>query len=715
MNTASRQQRKAPISQPESARPYWLWSVLATALFLRLFYFFELRRTPFYDNLLLDLAAYDGWGRRIAQGDWIGARVFYQDPLYPYFLGSIYSILGHRLAVVYLVQIFLGTLSCYLVYWIAKRLFGAPAGLLAGTMAAIYQPFIFYDVQIEKSFLATLLVLAACALLIRSLARPSLVAWFLAGLALGLLALVRGNYLLLVPIVLFAVVLSDNESRFVRRLRTAGFLLLGVTVVLFLTCLRNYVVGRDFVLTTAQAGQNFFIGNNPDNLTGMYRAPEFVRADPKFEEADFAKEAERLAERPLKPSEISSFWFGRALAIVREDPAGFLKLLGYKTALFWNSYEIPDNLDMYFFKRYSLLMRLWLPAFGLIASLAAAGMVLSAREWRRLWPLYIFVFGYFVSVVFFYIFARYRLPVVPFLMVFASRGLLGARGLLMRREFGKVTLLFLCVVAVAAAAHTPLLNAYNPSAIDNLGAILLRMRDLTGAEELFRQVLARRPDFADAHNNLGVSLLRMGDIAGALTEFREAIRLKPRLANSYVNLGLGLLRAGDREQARQIFGKALELDPSSADAHSGLGLLQREMGEDESALYSFRKAADLAPETPEIQNNLGIALLGRGELEEALQHLSTASRLKDDFAEAHYNRAICLERLNRKKEAVDSYRQAIAKRPDYAEAYNNLGNLLAETGDKSGAVGAYQNFLRHWKGDQRIREAVEGEIRKLNK
>src|SRR5437867_12470862 len=100
----------------------WFWTIMAFAFMLRIFYFVELRHSPFYANLILDLAAYDGWGQRIAKGDWLGTQVFYQDPLYSYFLGVIYFLFGHRLAVVYFTQIILGTLSCYLVYRVGKGL-----------------------------------------------------------------------------------------------------------------------------------------------------------------------------------------------------------------------------------------------------------------------------------------------------------------------------------------------------------------------------------------------------------------------------------------------------------------------------------------------------------------------------------------------------------------------------------------------------------------
>jgi Tfp pilus assembly protein PilF len=685
---------------------FWLPGILALAFALRLAYLIELRHTPFFDQLILDLAAYDSWAQDIARGDWSGSEVFYQDPLYPYFLAILYWVLGHRLTFVYLIQIVLGVITCYLVYWIGRRVFSPVAGLLAAGIAATYKPWIFYDVQIEKSFLAVFLICASCALLLRG-------AWLLAGLALGLAVLVRGNYLLLLPFVLSGILfLSDNDTYSVR-IRRAMSYGLGVASILTVTLVRNFTVAGDWVLTTSQVGQNFFIGNNPENLTGMYRPPEFVRSDPKFERLDFAREAERLAGRRLKPSEVSTFWFNRAVEFIAARPVDFLKLLAQKTALFWNYYEIPDNLDSYFFERYSRVMRLWLPGFGVVAPLGALGMVLCLPQWRRLWPLYFFAAGYFLSIIFFYIFARYRLPVVPFMMVFAGQAIYQLYSWIRRRNVRQLLYSAALLLLFTMGVHLPLVNAYNPAAVNNLGAVLLRMGKIEEAESLFRQVIARRPDFADGRNNLGVTLLRKGDIAQGLDQIREAIRLKPRHPNSYVNLGQALLLQQDTGGAMDAFVTAIRLDPASAEAAAGLGLVHRANGDQAAALEAFRKALDLDPQSGEIHNNLAIVLLARGEPAEALKHFDAAIQSRPGFSEAHYNRGICLERLGKKEEAAAAYRAALAARSDYAEAYNNLGNLLAESGDRRGAVEAYENFLRYWRGDEGVRQAVRQEINKL--
>ena len=59
--------------------------------------------------------------------------------------------------------------------------------------------------------------------------------------------------------------------------------------------------GGDWVLVTSQLGQNFYTGWHPGNPHGGYLVPDFVRRSPRFEEVDFAAEANRRAGRPLSP------------------------------------------------------------------------------------------------------------------------------------------------------------------------------------------------------------------------------------------------------------------------------------------------------------------------------------------------------------------------------------------------------------------------------
>src|SRR4051794_27261531 len=153
--------------------------IFMTALAVRLVHVWQMRATPFFSVLLGDSRGYDEWARRIAAGEWIGQDVFYQAPLYPYFLGVIYAVGGRHLLLVRIAQAVIGSASCVLLAMAAARLFPpaihhprAPevlarprAGVIAGLMLALYAPAVFFDGLLQKSVLDVLFVCAALALI----------------------------------------------------------------------------------------------------------------------------------------------------------------------------------------------------------------------------------------------------------------------------------------------------------------------------------------------------------------------------------------------------------------------------------------------------------------------------------------------------------------------------------------------------------------------
>src|SRR6266704_1719286 len=90
-------------------------AIFAVALAVRLVHLWQIRRAPFFTVLLGDSRAYDEWAQRLAGGDWIGHEVFYQAPLYPYFLGLVYGAAGRNLLVVRVCQAIIGSASCALL------------------------------------------------------------------------------------------------------------------------------------------------------------------------------------------------------------------------------------------------------------------------------------------------------------------------------------------------------------------------------------------------------------------------------------------------------------------------------------------------------------------------------------------------------------------------------------------------------------------------
>src|SRR6266545_5538320 len=87
-------------------------AIFGVALVVRLLHVWQIRAAPFFSVLMGDSRGYDEWARRIAGGDWFGHEVFYQAPLYPYLLGTLYSIAGRDLLIVRLGQAIIGSSAC---------------------------------------------------------------------------------------------------------------------------------------------------------------------------------------------------------------------------------------------------------------------------------------------------------------------------------------------------------------------------------------------------------------------------------------------------------------------------------------------------------------------------------------------------------------------------------------------------------------------------
>src|SRR5262245_60041509 len=143
---------------------WWLFGSVAVATALRVAHVLALRGTPWFDHLVVDPEYYDAWAQRIAAGEWMGDRVFYMDPLYPYVLALVYRIFGRDLLLARLANVACSAGSCALVGALGRRLGGTAAGLVAALGFALYKPDVFYVAEIDKTSLSIMLTAATLVL-----------------------------------------------------------------------------------------------------------------------------------------------------------------------------------------------------------------------------------------------------------------------------------------------------------------------------------------------------------------------------------------------------------------------------------------------------------------------------------------------------------------------------------------------------------------------
>src|SRR5262249_2929520 len=179
-------------------------------------------------------------------------------------------------------------------------------------------------------------------------------------------------------------------------------------------------------------------------------------------------------------------------------PGAWLKLMARKAALVWNRTEWLDTESQESYEEYSWLLRAGaiVGNFGVLVPLAAAGVWVTWGDRRRLWVLYVMTLAYAASVVLFYIYARYRFPMVPFLILFASAGIVALAAA------RRTTLPFAAAVAaVAVFVNWPLLPTDLMRAIteNNLGAALFDEKRADEAVAHYERAIAIRADYAPAH------------------------------------------------------------------------------------------------------------------------------------------------------------------------------------------------------------------------
>jgi Flp pilus assembly protein TadD/4-amino-4-deoxy-L-arabinose transferase-like glycosyltransferase len=609
-------------------------AVLALGLGLRLANLVDVSDSPFFTRPVIDGQVYDNWAMAIVSGD-LPREPFYQDPLYPYFLALIYRVFGHSYLTVYLIQLLLGVGLLLLIYDTARRLFDRRAAIVAALIAALYKPFIFYESQIEKTALAVFLVGLFIWMLVRALGSSRLLWPLFSGITLGLAVLTRGNVLLFAPLLPVAVYLAAIRTQPGRRFLAAGLSLAGVLLVVAPVSARNSVLARGFVLTTTQAGQNLYIGNSPYNTTGQYAAPPWVRPNPEFEQADFAEYAHKSAGRELSPMQVSQFYVRAAVEWARTHSGAFARLLWRKTVLYFNNFEIPDNQDLYFFERYSWVLRLPLPGFGIVFGLGLAGMILLARRSLARLSLAVFFFGYAASVIVFFVFSRYRIPSLPALLPFAGgtvawfmdRRTAGKRQVSRRRLAGGLALVAGSFLLTTYPVHHGGGKSEAAQCLVNLASVYYHEGDTARAVAAFEEALATRPGYGEALRNLGIIALNRHDVGRACDMLIRAAKAEPANPVTHHYLGKAFEARQQVDSACLEFRRAVDLAPGRVEYRFSLATALQQLGRFPEALAQYDTMLTLAPGNPLVHHNLAVAFYLLGRFDDARRELTLARRL----------------------------------------------------------------------------------------
>jgi 4-amino-4-deoxy-L-arabinose transferase-like glycosyltransferase len=587
------------------------------ALVIRLVYLVQIRSSPFFDSPVADPGWHDAWAMEIAQGDWVGQEVFFRAPLYPYLLALFYTIFGHSYFMARLAQILLGSASCVLVYLVAKTAFNGRVGLVAGVVSCFYGVLIYFDAELLMPVLIVFLDLLLLWLLFRRSGALSHWEWALAGMVMGLSAVARPNILVFLPFIFLWLwlVIPGKRRPGVGR---------GVLIFLLVTCLpiltvsiRNYIVGKDLVFISSQGGINFYIGNAGDADGKISAPPGGVEYQDSRKRDNVWAASQRLAQqavgRSLKPSQISSYWLRKAVGEIKERPVSFLGLMIRKLYFFWNGHEIESNQSIYTSRQWSSLLRalVWEKGvsfpFGILVPLATVGFFLTARAWKKHVLLILFIFSYMLSVLAFFVNFRFRIPVIPILIIYASYAgvWIAAKVVSQERRLVVVPAIVFLVMLLISNSTLFGVTQVNVAREHYLQALAYEQKGMIQeAAEQYYQCLTLDPYTVQARYNLAKIYRQAGHLDEAIDEFQRALVIKPDFAEAYNGLGITYAHKGEYDLAMRQFRKALSLEPTHGWAHLNLANIFYEMGLLDSALVRYRRAQQSLPDLEYIQRQI---------------------------------------------------------------------------------------------------------------
>ena len=206
-------------------------------------------------------------------------------------------------------------------------------------------------------------------------------------------------------------------GRYLRQLLAA---LVGFACVVGPVTWRNAAVGGELVLVSANGGVNFYIGNNAaaDSTVAIHPGMHWERLMAEPVEAGYES-----------PGERSAYFMRRAFADISSDFPGWAGRLAEKAWLLLSGPEVKRNQDPYYAAGHSRLLSLllWDEAIsfphGVVLPLALLGLAVT---WRQRNPaldlLRLFLAGYGLSIVLFFVTSRYRTPLTPAWLPFAAAG-----------------------------------------------------------------------------------------------------------------------------------------------------------------------------------------------------------------------------------------------------------------------------------------------------
>ncbi|MFO7694498.1 MAG: tetratricopeptide repeat protein [Vicinamibacterales bacterium] len=213
------------------------------------------------------------------------------------------------------------------------------------------------------------------------------------------------------------------------------------------------------------------------------------------------------------------------------------------------------------------------------------------------------------------------------------------------------------------------------------------------AAQIYRQVIARRPDLEIAHRHLAFIDYQRGDIEGAIGVLRNAVAGGVTDPRVQAQLGEYLSDAGQVAEGIRIL-EPLAQDPAaSADVLNALGIAYARASRTDDARRMFERLIDAMPGSGGPFENLGVLALGSGDTAAAERYFGRAIAIAPHSSRAHAGLGATAYARGDRAAAYTSWARAVELDPDNVDALFSLGVNLARDGRMNDARPYLERFM----------------------
>lgn len=320
------------------------------------------------------------------------------------YLVAIYAVVGHHPLAARLVTAAIGTVTCYLMYRLGRRLAGVQVGLITAGIGAVYAYLVYYSATLMTETIFIAAILLALDTSFDLVTKSSWTRWLRLGVCLAIAVLFRMAVLPFAILLIVWIVLKSRERPPLRAV-LVPFVVIVLAVAPWTA--RNYELYGRFMLLESQFGHVFWSGNYPGRDVNF-----------DFENSAWVAPLPASVAR-LNEADKSYALLRLGIQNVIEDPGHFLLLSLNRLKVLFMFWPSPYSSTI------SNLARVL--SFGVTLPFMLYGLALSFRSWRRYMIIYLFMILHISVYAASWALIRYRLPIDPLLIMFAALALVDIR------------------------------------------------------------------------------------------------------------------------------------------------------------------------------------------------------------------------------------------------------------------------------------------------